>query len=94
MVPFCRGYSFAIIGRRGDGDEGAVATARGVAMTVYGEVVARRNAPTPEDRVQVIRIALYGMSTGADLDELRGRLEPLHPPHDTFPGEVLSRPRG
>jgi len=52
-------------------------------------VVARRNAPTPEDRVQVVRIALDGMSTGTDLDELRGRLEPLHPPHDTFPGEVL-----
>jgi hypothetical protein len=29
------------------------------------------------------------MSTGADLDELQGQLAPLHPPHDTFPGEVL-----
>ena len=37
----------------------------------------------------MIRIALYGMSTGADLDELQGQLAPLHPPHDTFPGEVL-----
>ena len=51
--------------------------------------MARSNAPTPEDRVQAIRIALYGMATGADLDELRGQLAPLHPPHDTFPGEVL-----
>jgi hypothetical protein len=52
-------------------------------------LVTRRNTPTPEDRVQAIRIALHGISTGADLDELRVQLAPLHPPHDTFPGEML-----
>ena len=36
-----------------------------------------------------MRIALDGIATGADLDDLQSRLEPLHPQHDTFPGEVL-----
>jgi hypothetical protein len=50
--------------------------------------VARRG-PTAEDRVEAIRIALGGLAAGADANELTGRLAPLHPRNDTFPGEVL-----
>ncbi len=29
------------------------------------------------------------MATGTELDELQGQLALLHPPHNTFPGDVL-----
>ncbi len=51
--------------------------------------VAKRKRPTPEDRVEVIRIALSGIATGDDLGGLRRCLDPLHPENDTFPGEVF-----
>lgn len=48
-----------------------------------------RKAPTAEDRVQVMRIALWGVAAGGDLGELRFELQALHPKNNTFPGEVL-----
>ena len=48
-----------------------------------------RQRPTEQDRVEAIRIALGGLAAGADANELTGRLAPLHPRNDTFPGEVL-----
>jgi hypothetical protein len=53
------------------------------------EGVTKRTPPTPQDRVEVIRIALEGVGTDDDLGKLRGRLDRLHPPNDTFPGEVF-----
>ena len=47
------------------------------------------NQPTPEDRLDAIRIALSGIAADEELGELATRLEPLHPKNDTFPGEVL-----
>jgi hypothetical protein len=38
---------------------------------------------------RAIRIALYGIATADDLDDLRGQFAPPHPPHDTSPGQVL-----
>jgi hypothetical protein len=37
----------------------------------------------------VIEIALTGLARGDDLGDLAARLEPLHPRHNRFPGEVL-----
>jgi hypothetical protein len=51
--------------------------------------VTPRKAPTAEDRVQAIRIALAGIAAGGDLGEVRFELHPLHPKNDTFPGEVF-----
>jgi hypothetical protein len=44
--------------------------------------------PTPEDRVEAIRLALSGIAAG-EVEDLARRLEPLHPKGNTFPGEVL-----
>ena len=51
--------------------------------------VAARRGPTDEDRDTAIAIALKGLAHGDDVNELAARLAPLHPHHDTFPGEVL-----
>jgi hypothetical protein len=37
----------------------------------------------------VIETALTGLAHGDDLGDVAARLAPLHPPHNTFPGEVL-----
>ena len=56
--------------------------------SVYRHSMARR-VPTDDDRIEAIRIALSGIARGVDLVDLRWELEPLHPKHNTFPGEVL-----
>lgn len=48
-----------------------------------------RRRPTPEDAVSASRILLGGLARGAELPELIGELEPLHPRNDAFPGEVF-----
>jgi hypothetical protein len=53
------------------------------------EIMTPRKAPTTDDRVQVMRIALLGIAASGDLGELRFELYPLHPKNNTFPGEVL-----
>jgi hypothetical protein len=51
--------------------------------------MAAHRRPTDEDRRNVIDIALGGLARREDLGDLATRLEPLHPRHNTFPGEVL-----
>jgi hypothetical protein len=51
--------------------------------------MAGRHRPTDDDRRAVIEIALSGLARGDDLDAIAAQLAPLHPRHDTFPGEVL-----
>jgi hypothetical protein len=51
--------------------------------------VTPRKAPTAEDHVRAAQLALESLAAGASPGELKIKLEPLHPPHDTFPGEVL-----
>ena len=51
--------------------------------------VTPRTVPTAEDHAGAAQIALGRLAAGASPGELKARLEPLHPPHDTFPGEVL-----
>lgn len=48
-----------------------------------------RNRPTPEDAARARRILLEGLARDAQVFELLGELEPLHPRSDTFPAEVL-----
>ena len=45
--------------------------------------------PAAEDQATAIRVALSGIAEDAELGEIAGRLAPLHPKNDTFPGEVL-----
>jgi hypothetical protein len=51
--------------------------------------MAARHRPTDDDRRTVIEIALGGLARGNDLADIAGRLAPLYPRHNTFPGEVL-----
>jgi hypothetical protein len=45
--------------------------------------------PTPQDAVTARRILLDGLARDADIFELVSELAPLHPPNNTFPGEVF-----
>lgn len=45
--------------------------------------------PTDDDRRAAIRLALSGFARDDDLAVVLRELAPLHPRHDTFPGEVL-----
>ena len=45
--------------------------------------------PTPQDAATARRILLDGMARDTGVVELAGELAPLHPRHNTFPGEVL-----
>ena len=48
-----------------------------------------RKRPTPEDAATARRILLDGLARDAQVFQLLGELEPLHPHNDTFPGEVF-----
>jgi hypothetical protein len=48
-----------------------------------------RTRPTPQDAATARRIVLDGLARDAQVFELLGELEPLHPRNDTFPGEIL-----
>jgi hypothetical protein len=50
-----------------------------------------RKQPTPQDTVTAHRILLDGLAQDADLFDLLSELAPLHPPNNTFPGEVFLR---
>jgi hypothetical protein len=52
-------------------------------------IVAVRPGPTDADRDKAIELALNGLAHADGLSEIAARLAPLHPRHDTFPGEVL-----
>jgi hypothetical protein len=45
--------------------------------------------PTPQDAAAARRIVLDGLARDADIHELVRELEPWHPRHNTFPGEVF-----
>jgi hypothetical protein len=45
--------------------------------------------PTPEDTLTARRILLDGLARDADIFQLMSDLAPLHPRHNTFPGEVF-----
>jgi hypothetical protein len=48
-----------------------------------------RKQPTHEDAISARRALLDGLARDADIFEVLGDLEPLHPRNDTFPGEVF-----
>ncbi|MGH9246951.1 MAG: hypothetical protein ACRD29_22070 [Acidimicrobiales bacterium] len=52
-------------------------------------MAAKQRRPTPEDRLEAIRIALSGIAGGADLADTQWDLMALHPKNNTFPGEVF-----
>ena len=52
-------------------------------------MATRSHRPTAADHATAVSIALHGLAQGADTAEIAAQLEPLHVPHDTFPGEVL-----
>ncbi|HET7012876.1 MAG TPA: hypothetical protein VFI65_03125 [Streptosporangiaceae bacterium] len=45
--------------------------------------------PSPEDAEAARKILLTGLARGADLADLLGEAEPLHPRNNTFPGEIF-----
>jgi hypothetical protein len=48
-----------------------------------------RRRPIPKDAATARGILLDGLARDAQVFELLGELEPLHPRNDTFPGEVF-----
>jgi hypothetical protein len=55
----------------------------------YGLGMPARKVPTTEDAATARRIVLDGLARDTDLFELLTELAPLHPRHNTFPGEVF-----
>lgn len=47
--------------------------------------------PTDQDRKQAINLFLSGLARGADAFDLAQAIGELHPPNNTFPGEVFMR---
>jgi hypothetical protein len=56
---------------------------------VYRRDMPGRKRPTAEDAKTARRALLDGLARDADLAELLSELAPVHPPNDTFPGEVF-----
>jgi hypothetical protein len=50
-----------------------------------------RKIPTAEDGAEAVRRLLAGLARGDDVFGLAAAIEDLHPPHNTFPGEVFMR---
>ena len=50
-----------------------------------------RRLPTDQDRKQAIDLFLSGLARGANALELAAAIGELHPPNNTFPGEVFMR---
>lgn len=55
----------------------------------YGLGMPAKKRPTPEDAITARRILLDGLARDNDLFELMSELAPMHPRHNTFPGEVF-----
>jgi hypothetical protein len=55
----------------------------------YRQGVPARNLPTPQDTATARRILLDGLARDSEIFELVGKLAPLHPRNNTFPGEVF-----
>jgi hypothetical protein len=58
-------------------------------VLAYGLGMPARKRPTPEDAIAARRIVLDGLAGDNDIFELMTELAPLHPRHNTFPGEVF-----
>ncbi len=56
-----------------------------------GLVMPAARSPAPEDAAADVRILLAGLAEDVELPDLLSRLQPLHPRHNTFPGEVFLR---
>src|SRR6266545_1850524 len=50
-----------------------------------------RKAPTDSDRAEAVGRLFSGLARGVDLFELAATIEPMHPRHNTFPGELFVR---
>jgi hypothetical protein len=50
-----------------------------------------RKGPPDQDGAEAIRQLLSGLERGDDVFGLAAAIEELHPPHNTFPGEVFMR---
>jgi hypothetical protein len=57
-------------------------------VLVYRRDMPGRKRPAPED---AITARLDGLARDGDIFEVLSGLAPLHPPNDTFPGEVFLR---
>jgi hypothetical protein len=64
------------------------------AMPAYALVAMARKSPTDSDRAEAVSRVLSGLARGEELSELAAAVEHLHPPHNTFPGEVFLRLAG
>lgn len=53
-----------------------------------------KRVPTAEQRTEAVDRVLVGLARGEGLFQLATAVEPLHPRHDTFPGEVFLRLAG
>jgi hypothetical protein len=62
-----------------------------LAVVVYRHHVPGRKRPAEEDAATALRALLDGLASGTDISEVLSGLAPLHPPNDTFPGEVFLR---
>jgi hypothetical protein len=51
--------------------------------------MAARKQPTPEDRIDAVRITLSGLASGQDFDPILEKLGALHIRHNTYPAEEL-----
>jgi hypothetical protein len=51
--------------------------------------MAPRKQPTPEDRIDAVRITLSSLASGQDFDPILEKLGALHIRHNTFPAEEL-----
>jgi hypothetical protein len=59
-------------------------------MKAYGLDMPAKKRPT-KDAVAASQILLDGLAHDVGVFELLNQLAPLHPPNDTFPGEVFLR---
>src|SRR5262245_36299167 len=51
--------------------------------------MAAHHRPTDDDRREAIVIVLVGFADGRQLADIAAQLAPMHPPNNTFPGELL-----
>ncbi len=51
--------------------------------------MAPRNRPTDEDAARAKALVLTGLTSGTNVFDLAAGVGPLHPKHNTFPGEIF-----
>jgi len=62
---------------------------RGSVVLLYCRDMPVSKRPAPDDAVTARQTLLDGLARDPDIFELLSELAPLHPPGDTFPGEVF-----